>query len=97
MKNVKALIAKYKKYAKQSPDLADMYKEDAADFKTALKLSLENKVQELETFLRRMDTSPREAIVEAFYFDCGNDYVESIGYEMTESWKQWARENGLVA
>jgi hypothetical protein len=45
-----------------------------------------------------MDTSPRENLVEAFYFDCGEEFVErNLGFEMSASWKNWARENGMIA
>jgi len=37
-------------------------------------------------------------LVEAFYFDCGEQFVEdSLGYVMSESWKEWARENGFIS
>lgn len=98
LNNVKKLMDQTFSYAQESADLADMYMDDLNDFKKAISLFRNSDCEGLADFISRMDTSPREKLVEAFYFDCGEQFVEqNLGFEMTESWKSWARENGLLA
>lgn len=98
LNNVKKLMDQVFSYAQDSKDLHDMYMEDLNDIKKAVTLFRNSDCEGLSDFLCRMDTSPRENLVEAFYFDCGEQFVEdNLGFEMTESWKSWARENGLIA
>ena len=95
---VKKLMDQTFSYAQSSERLADMYMEDLEDLKKAVTLFRNSDCEGLSEFVSRMDTSPREKLVEAFYFDCGEEFVErNLGYEMTESWKNWARENGFIS
>lgn len=94
---VKKLMDQTFSWAQDRDRLADMYMEDLNDFKKAVALFRNSDCEGLSEFLGHMDTDPREKLVEAFYFDCGEQFVEeNLGYEMTESWKSWARENGLI-
>ena len=94
---VKKLMDQTFSYAQDGDDLADMYMEDLNDFKKAVALFRNSDCEGLAKFLCRMDTSPRENLVEAFYFDCGEEFVErNLGFEMSESWKDWQRENGVA-
>ena len=82
------LIALYHSYVKDNDELSEMYDEDASDFMQALSYFRQNDTEALVNHVRNMDTSPREELVEAFWFDCGNDYVENVlGYSMSKSWK----------
>ena len=98
---VNALIAKYHGYAKEEEmknyaneelrdevsSLAEMYNEDANDFMQALSYFRQSDAEALAEHVMVMDTSPREELIEAFYFDCGNDFVEEVlGYTMSQSW-----------
>ena len=94
---VKKLMDQTFSYAQDGDDLADMYMEDFKDMKKAVTLFRNSDPEALAKHVQYMDTSPRENLVEAFFFDCGNDFVENIlGYEMSESWKDWQRENGVA-
>ena len=80
---VNALIAEYHGYAKEDSSLADMYDEDANDFMQALSYFLQSDTEALSQHVQFMDTSPRESLVEAFFHDCGKDFVEHVlGYSM---------------
>ncbi len=61
------------------------------DFHKAIVLFRQSDCEGLAEHINRMDTSPREDLVEAFWFDCGNDFVENVlGFSMSKS---WIREN----
>jgi hypothetical protein len=93
LNNVKKLMDQTFSYAQDGDDLADMYMEDLNDFKKAVALFRNSDCEGLAEFLCGMDTSPRENLVEAFYFDCGREFVEkNLGFEMSESWYQWQAE-----
>ncbi|MBT4995846.1 MAG: hypothetical protein HOM88_05180 [Hellea sp.] len=85
---VNALIAKYHAYAKDEDRSSAMYDEDANDVMQALSYFRQSDTEALSQHVQFMDTSPREDLIEAFYFDCGKDFVEHVlGYEMSQSWK----------
>jgi len=91
------LIALYHSYAKNNDELSEMYDEDANDFMQALSYFRQNDTEALVKHVRDMDTSPREELIEAFWFDCGNDFVENVlGYLMSKSWKEWQTVNGMA-
>lgn len=91
LSNVAELVAKYRELAEDDEvkeiDLSDMYNEDADDFHKAIVLFRQSDCDGLSKHVSRMDTMPRENLVKAFWFDCGNDFVEqNLGYEMSQSW-----------
>jgi len=87
LSNVNALIARYHEYVKEEPRFAEMYDEDANDVMQALSYFRQNDTDALANHVKIMDTSPREKLIEAFWFDCGNDFVEDVlGYTMSKSW-----------
>jgi hypothetical protein len=95
--NVAALVAKFRGYAQDEEaienDMADMYNEDADDFHKAIVLFRQSDCEGLAEHINRMDTSPREDLVEAFWFDCGNEFVEkNLGFEMSQSWIDFQNE-----
>jgi len=95
---VKKLMDQTFSYAQSSKRLSDMYMEDLKDLKKAVTFFRNSDCEGLSEFVSHMDTAPREKLVEAFYFDCGEQFVEdSLGYVMSESWKEWARENGFIS
>jgi len=94
---VNALIAEYHGYAKEEEmknyaneelrdevsSLAEMYNEDANDFMQALSYFRQSDSKALSQHVQFMDTSPRESLIEAFFHDCGKDFVEHVlGYSM---------------
>lgn len=88
LNNVAKLVAKYRGYAAEETDLSDMYNEDADDFHKSIALFRQSDAETLAQHVQFMDTSPREELVEAFWLDCGNDFVEHVlGYAMNKSWK----------
>lgn len=77
-------------YAQDGDDLSEMYLEDWKDFSVAITLFRNSDCEGLANHISEMDTSPREDLVEAFYFDCGRQFVEqNLGFEMSESWYAW--------
>jgi hypothetical protein len=85
--NINELIALYHSYVKDNDEFSEMYDEDANDFMQALSYFRQNDTEALAKHVMVMDTSPRERLIEAFYFDCGNDFVEEVlGYTMSQSW-----------
>lgn len=87
LSNVAELVAKYRKYAQDAGDFSEMYNEDADDFHKAIVLFRQSDCDSLSKHVNRMDTDPREKLVEAFWFDCGNEFVEeNLGYVMSQSW-----------
>ena len=84
---VENLIQNYRSWAKESDELFEMYEDDRKDFEKAVELFRSGDSEKLTKHVCYLDTAPREELVEAFYFDCGNDFVRDIlGYEMSESW-----------
>ena len=80
---VNELIAQYHSFAKENDDLAEMYDEDANDFMQALSYFRQSDTETLAQHVQFMDTSPREELVQAFYSDCGKDFVEHVlGYSI---------------
>jgi len=95
--NVAALVAKYRGYAQDGDSMADMYNEDADDAHKAIVLFRQSDCEGLAKHINRMDTSPREDLVEAFWFDCGNTFVEdNLGYVMSQSWIDWQNEKNVA-
>lgn len=93
--NVASLVATFRGYAAQEADLADLYNSDADDFHKAIVLFRQSDPEGLSQYVSEMDTSAREDLVEAFWFDCGNDFVENVlGFSMSKS---WIRENSQQA
>ena len=64
-------------------ELADMYQDDANDFKKAIELFRQSDNEALANHIAYMDTSPREDLVMAFAADCGKDFVsQNLGWEI---------------
>lgn len=81
--NVAKLVAEYRELAQDCDDLAEMYNEDANDFHKAISLFRQSDTETLAQHVQFMDTSPRESLIEAFFRDCGKDFVEHVlGYSL---------------
>jgi hypothetical protein len=95
--NVASLVATFRGYAAQEADLADLYNSDADDFHKAIVLFRQSDSEGLSQYVSEMDTSAREDLVEAFWFDCGNDFVENVlGFSMSKSWINSQREKSVA-
>ena len=83
--NVEALVAQYNELAKDS-ELSDLYSDDAKDFAKAIELFRADDPETLSEFVTYMDTAPREALVVAFWRDCGDMFVEEhLGFTMNKN------------
>ena len=87
MKNLKNLIKSYKNEAKSDwaiqEDMADMYKQDAKDFKAILNMIKDKNYSGAQKLLKFMDTLPREGAIVAIARDLGNDWVaQNLGWEI---------------
>ena len=87
MKNLKNLIKSYKNEAKSDwaikEDMADMYKQDAADTQKSIDLIKSNKIAEAAKHISYLDTAIREGVVIALAKDLGNTWVaDNLGWEV---------------
>lgn len=83
LENVASLVAAFRGYAEQEPNLADLYNSDADDFHKAIVLFRQADSEGLSQYVYEMDTSPREDLVAAFAEDLGKDFVaDHLGYEV---------------
>lgn len=85
LSHVENLIKSYDKYVAEASDsFKDMYADDQADFKKAVKCFREADDVALSKLVDYMDTSPREELIVAFAEDLGKQWVElTLGYEVT--------------
>ena len=74
-KLIKDLIANSKSDWAIEEDMADMYKQDAADTQKSIDLIKSNKITEAAKHISYLDTSIREGVVIALAKDLGNDWV----------------------
>ncbi len=87
MKHLKKLIKEYKNLSKMDwavkEDMADMYKQDAKDFKDILNMIKDKNFSGAQKLLKFMDTLPREGAIVAIARDLGNDWVaQNLGWEI---------------
>ena len=87
MKNLKKLISETVKDSKSKwaikEDMADMYKQDAKDFKAVLNMIKDKNYSGAQKLLKFMDTLPREGAIVAIGYDLGNDWVaDNLGWEI---------------
>ena len=87
MKNLKNLIKSYKNEAKTDwaiqEDMADMYEQDAKDYKSVLNMIKDKNYSGAKKLIQFMDTLPRECAIVAIGYDLGNDWVaENLGWEI---------------
>ena len=87
MKHLKKLIKEYKNLSMMDwavkEDMADMYKQDAQDFKDILNMIKDKNFSGAQKLLKFMDTLPREGAIVAIGYDLGNDWVaQNLGWEI---------------
>lgn len=87
MKHLKKLISETVKNSKSKwaieEDMADMYKQDAKDFKSILSFFKDGNISGAKKLIKYMDTLPREGAIIAIGYDLGNDWVaEHLGWEI---------------
>tara|TARA_B100001564_G_scaffold187588_1_gene157533 strand:- start:715 stop:981 length:267 start_codon:yes stop_codon:yes gene_type:complete len=88
MKHFKKLISETVKNSKSKwaikEDMADMYKQDAKDFKSILNFFKDGNISGAKKLIKYMDTLPREGAIIAIGYDLGNDWVaENLGWEIS--------------
>ena len=87
MKHLKKLITEYKNLSKMDwavkEDMADMYKQDAKDFKDILNMIKDKNYSGAKKLIQYMDTLPREGVLVAIARDLGKSWVaENLEYEV---------------
>lgn len=87
MKHLKKLITEYKNLSKMDwavkEDMADMYKQDAKDFKDILNMIKDKNYSGAKKLIQFMDTLPREGALVAIAYDLGKSWVaENLDYEV---------------
>ena len=80
---IKATIEDSKAPWAISEDMADMYKQDAKDFKAILNFFKDGNISGAKKLIQFMDTLPREGAIVAIARDLGNDWVaQNLGWEI---------------
>ena len=87
MKHLKKLITEYKNLSNMDwavkEDMADMYKQDAKDFKDILNMIKDKNYSGAKKLIQFMDNLPREGVLVAIAHDLGNNWVEeNLEYEV---------------
>ena len=87
MKHLKKLISETVKLSKMDwavkEDMADMYKQDAQDYKSILNFFKDGNISGAKKLIQYMDTLPREGVIVAIGYDLGNDWVaQNLGWEI---------------
>ena len=87
LKHFKKLISETVKNSKSKwaikEDMADMYKQDAEDFKSILNFFKDGNISGAKKLIKYMDTLPREGAIIAIGYDLGNDWVaDNLGWEI---------------
>ena len=85
MKNLKKLITETVNLSKMDwaikEDMADMYKQDAQDYKSIFIAIKSDNLSGAKMLLNRMDTLPREHAIITIAEDLGNKWVlENLGW-----------------
>ena len=86
MKNLKKLIKESVNLSKMDwaikEDMADMYKQDAKDFKSIFNMIKSDNLSGAKKLLQYMDTLPREHALIAIAADTGTQWVlENLGWD----------------
>ena len=86
MKNLKKLITETVNLSKMDwaikEDMADMYKQDAKDFKSIFNMIKSDNLSGAKKLLQYMDTLPREHALIAIAADTGTQWVlENLGWD----------------
>ena len=80
---IKATIQNSKAPWAISEDMADMYKQDAKDFKAILNMIKDKNYSGAKKLIQYMDTLPREGALVAIAYDLGKSWVaENLEYEV---------------
>lgn len=87
MKHLKELIKETVKLSKLDwaikEDMADMYKQDAQDYKSILNFFKDGNISGAKKLIQYMDTLPREHAIIAIAYDTSNEWVaENLGWEV---------------
>ena len=87
MKHLKKLISETVKLSKMDwaveEDMADMYKQDAQDYKSILNFFKDGNISGAKKLIQFMDTLPREHAIISIGYDLGNDWVEeNLGWRI---------------
>ena len=87
MKHLKKLISETVKLSKMDwavkEDMADMYEQDAKDYKAVLNMIKDKNYSGAKKLIQFMDTLPRECAIVAIGYDLGNDWVaDNLGWEI---------------
>ena len=87
MKHLKKLISETVKLSKMDwavkEDMADMYKQDAQDYKSILNFFKDGNISGAKKLIQYMDTLPREGALVAIAYDLGKLWVlENLDYEV---------------
>ena len=86
MKHLKKLISETVKLSKMDwavkEDMADMYKQDAQDYKSILNFFKDGNISGAKKLIQYMDTLPREHALIAIAADTGTQWVlENLGWD----------------
>ena len=80
---IKGTIADSKAPWAISEDMADMYKQDAQDYKSILNFFKDGNISGAKKLIQFMDTLPREHAIIAIAYDTSNEWVaENLGWEV---------------
>ena len=80
---IKATIEDSKAPWAISEDMADMYKQDAQDYKSILNFFKDGNISGAKKLIQYMDTLPREHAIISIGYDLGNDWVEeNLGWRI---------------
>ena len=80
---IKATIQDSKAPWAISEDMADMYKQDAQDYKSILNFFKDGNISGAKKLIEYMDTLPREHAIISIGYDLGNDWVEeNLGWRI---------------
>ena len=87
MKHLKKLISETVKDSKTKwaikEDMADMYEQDAKDYKSVLNMIKDKNFSGAKKLIQYMDTLPREGALVAIAYDLGKSWVaENLEYEV---------------
>ena len=88
MKNLKKLITETVNLSKMDwaiqEDMADMYKQDAQDYKSIFNMIKTDNLSGAKKLLQYMDTLPREHAIIAIAEDIGNQWVlKNLGWDVS--------------
>ena len=80
---IKATIEDSKSKWAIKEDMADMYEQDAKDYKSVLNMIKDKNYSGAKKLIQFMATLPRECAIVAIGYDLGNDWVaDNLGWEI---------------